>query len=294
MTENDTIFSFEQNCDFFRRYLGEEGFPGGHNYVLTNFEMDRYYTIKEEIQQRAKRQKEFFVLVDLVGDGKVPRLALPYRHENLFAQADQLDFSHFIHSIHPHYQQVYMWWGQASYLAAALPQVKPMLQAGQDLKYIFTLPFCKDLRKAENQREYEWWQQSGEILRLSPQKRILAHINRYRYFHPFHSNTQSGAIFSDVEMAQSSQPYLMQVLKAHLLPALLNSLPQNEVRILKAHLDGYQTTAQVAEHSSYPPTTVRTYASRLLKRINPPLPLFPFREFTTLKKAVAHLQSIIQ
>jgi hypothetical protein len=292
MTDNDTIFAQVEGLAYFNNYLGNHRESASKEYHLTDFEKKRLKIFKKEMQQSSIRKFSF--LMDLVGDGFGPKIRFPIGAENLFEHPERLNLSYFFASVHPQYLQVFRWWGGASYQLSLLPQVKPLLQEGYQLKYVFTVPLCKNLDVPASRRKYEWWQQKAEIVRLAPNKRILTHLNRYTYFNTFQNGLHSGAIFSDIEHQDEGDRMLLELLKQQLLPVLYNRLRANESRILKAYVNGCQSISEVSQATQYTEKTVRTYSNRLLKRINPPYPLFPFREFTTLKKAVEHLKKIIQ
>ncbi|MEL7530724.1 MAG: hypothetical protein AAFN10_05420 [Bacteroidota bacterium] len=288
----DTIFTYEGIVNYCHTHFSSASTQP--TFEPTELEKQRIDALRQEINQSP--QPQFGFVLDLVGNGKGPAIRNQIQHQALFDKPNQLDFQHFVDSIHPDYRQAYMWFGQASYMTLQNPSIREMLAEGLELRYVFTLPICRDIEQIEHKRIYEWWQQTAQILRLAPDKTLLAHLNRYSFLNSYQSViTQNGAIFSDIINAGSDHETasLFSVLKSFMLPAILEVLPANEAKMLMANLEGKHTIKEISSSTAYSSDTVRTYQSRLLKRINPPYPLFPDRSFTTVKDAINFLQRII-
>lgn len=288
----DAIFTFEGIVKYCQTHFSVSS--ANYSFKPTPLEQIHIDALHKEIQSSSNPAMGF--VVDLIGNGNGPMIKNPIRHEALFDKPNQLDFQHFVEAIHPDYRQAYIWFGQASYMTLQYPAIKEMLSEGLELRYVFTLPICRDLNQAPKKRIYEWWQQTAQILRLSPDKTILAHLNRYSFLNSYQSViSQNGAIFSDIINAGGDiqTASLFAVLKGYMLPAIIDVLPANEAKMLMANIEGKHSIKEISNSTGYSTDTVRTYQSRLLKRINPPLPLFPDRSFTTVKEAVIFLQRII-
>ncbi|MFK7921556.1 MAG: hypothetical protein AB8H47_06340 [Bacteroidia bacterium] len=287
----NTIFTYEGIVKYCLKHFAS---PSIGKFELTALEKERIDIFRKELQVNSNPQMGF--VVDLVGLGKGPVLTQPIQHEALFDKPNQLSFRYFVDSIHPDYQQAYLWFGTASYMTMQHSAIKEMLSEGLELRYVFTLPICRDIEQTENKRIYEWWQQTAQILRLTPDKTIQAHLNKYSFLNSYQSViSQNGAIFSDIinPKGDIETASLFAVLKAFMLPAMLELLPANEAKMLMANIEGIHSIKEIANSTGYSEDTVRTYQSRLLKRINPPYPLFPDRSFTTVKDAIAFMQRII-
>ncbi|MEM6344963.1 MAG: hypothetical protein AAF927_13820 [Bacteroidota bacterium] len=288
----EAIFTYEGIVNYCQTHFSLASKPS--IFEPTELEKRRIDAFRQRIKQSTTPQ--FGFVVDLVSIGNGPAISQAIEHQALFDNPHQLSFQHFVDSIHPDYRQAYIWFGQASYMTLQLPAIREMLSEGLELRYVFTLPICRDIGKAEGKRTYEWWQQTAEILRLSPNKTLLAHLNRYTFLNSYQSViTQNGAIFSDIinTDGDTETASLFAILKSFMLPAILEVLPANEAKMLMANLEGKHTIKEISKSTGYSLDTVRTYQSRLLKRINPPFPLFPDRAFTTVKDAIILLQKII-
>lgn len=287
----NAIFTFEGIVKFCQKHFAS---PVSSKFEFTALEEERIDAFRKEIQVSPNPQMGF--VVDLVGQEKGPVIREPIQHEALFDKPNQLSFRHFVDSIHPDYQQAYTWFGTASYMTMQHPAVKEIMSEGLELRYVFTLPICRDIEQIENKRVYEWWQQTAQILRLTSEKTIQTHLNKYSFLNSYQSViSQNGAIFSDIISPKGDieTASLFAVLKAFMLPAIFENLPANEAKMLQAHIEGKHSIKEISNNTGYSEDTVRTYQSRLLKRINPPYPLFPDRSFTTVKDAIAFLQRII-
>ncbi|MEL6653075.1 MAG: hypothetical protein AAFQ87_19905 [Bacteroidota bacterium] len=289
----EAIFTYEGIVNYCQTHFSKPK-PENNRFRFSEQELEHLDAQAANIRQNPTPQ--FGFVVDLIGNGSGPMIRNPIRHQALFDQPNLLDFKYFLDSIHPGYRQAYIWFGQASYMMMAHPSIREILSEGLELRYVFTVPLCRNHHQVESKRVYEWWQQNAQILRLSDEKILLAHFNRYTFLNSYQSViSQNGAIFSDIinPNSENETASLFQILKACMLPALLDSLPANEGKMLQAHLQGKHSIKEIADSTDYSLDTVKTYQSRLLKRINPPYPLFPDKSFTTVKDAIGFLSRII-